>query len=70
MNDLESNKKETIIRARTCMLCKEYVEINPRDPNNQKLIYLFEKKHISHNFLITRAIREINEVYTCIKKVD
>lgn len=70
MNDLESNKKEIITRVRICMQCKEYVEINHRDPNNQKLVYLFEKKHMRHNFLITRDINDIKEDFICIKKIN
>ena len=51
------------------MKCKEYVEINPQDPNNQQIVYLFEKKHIGHGFLITQDINDIKDEYTHIEKV-
>ena len=51
------------------MKCKEYVEITPQDPNNQQLVYLFEKKHMGHNSLITRDIKDIKNEYTRIEKV-
>lgn len=47
--------------VRACILkCKEYVIINPTDPNNQKLIGLFEAKHSGHP-IITIALSEVKE---------
>ena len=35
--------------GKACILkCNEYIIINPSDPNNQKLIKLFEAKHLGH----------------------
>ena len=47
--------------VRACILkCKEYVIINPTDPNNQRLIRLFEAKHSGHP-IITIALSEVKE---------
>jgi len=47
--------------VRACILkCKEYVIINPTDPNNQRLIRLFEAKHSGHP-IITITLSEVKE---------
>ena len=51
-----SNRK---IMVRACILkCKEYIVIDPTDPNNQRLISLFEAKHFEHP-IITIALSEV-----------
>ena len=48
----------SIMRARACIRCKEYIVIHPNNPVNQNKIELFEKKHHLHT-LITVDIDEI-----------
>ena len=57
-NQLKIMGNRTIM-VRACILkCKEYVIIDPTDPNNQKLISLFEAKHSGHP-VITIALSEV-----------
>ncbi len=62
------------IMVRACVLqCKEYVIIDPIDPNNQDLIKMFEMKHFGHP-LATIPLSEVegycknveNELFTSI----
>lgn len=49
------------IMVRACILeCKEYVIIDPTDPNNQKLIRLFETKHLGHP-IVTIPLPEVED---------
>jgi len=69
MDNFDLSNKIPLIRVRACMQCKEYVEINPGDPESQKLIYFFEKKHRTHDFLITKDLEDVKEDFICIKRV-
>ena len=51
----------SFVRVRACILrCKEYVIISPNDPNNQKLIKLFEGKHRGHA-IVSVALSEVKD---------
>ncbi len=50
------------IRARACIKCREYVKIQPDDPENQELIKSFEGNHKRHT-LITLDIDEVKDQY-------
>ena len=56
----------SIMRARACIRCKEYIVIHPNNPVNQNKIELFEKKHHLHT-LITVDIDEIKDQYQIFK---
>ena len=51
-----------ITRARACIKCREYVIIEPNDPENQELIKIFEGNHRGHN-LVALDINEVKEQY-------
>ena len=58
-----SNRK---IMVRACILkCKEYIVIDPTNPNNQNLIGLFEAKHFKHPIITI----ELSEVESYCKNV-
>ena len=52
--------------ARACIKCKEYVIVQPNDPENQRVIKQFEKQHSGHN-LITLELEEIKDSYRNIE---
>ncbi len=55
------------IMVRACVVkCKEYVIIDPIDPNNQRLISLFEAKHFEHPILTI----SLPEVESSCKNVE
>lgn len=57
-NQLKIMSNRTIM-VRACILkCKEYIVIDSTNPNNQRLISLFEAKHFEHP-IITIALSEV-----------
>ena len=50
------------MRARACIKCRQYVEVDPVDPVNQNLIKTFEGQHRGHT-LITLDIDEVKSRY-------
>ena len=50
------------IRARACIKCQEYVNIEPDDPKNQEIIKHFEGNHRGHT-LITLDLDELKGQY-------
>ncbi|MBD3197016.1 MAG: hypothetical protein GF317_18325 [Candidatus Lokiarchaeota archaeon] len=50
------------MRARSCIKCREYVLIEPSNPNNIEIINKFEKEHRGHT-LITSNFEEIKGSY-------
>ena len=57
-NQLKIMSNKTIM-VRACIVkCKEYVIIDPTDPNNQRLIRLFEAKHSKHP-IVTIPLSEV-----------
>jgi len=57
------------LRSRACIRCKKYVIIQPNDPNNQKLIKMFESNHQGHN-LVTLDLNEVKGIYEKIESVE
>jgi len=55
------------IIVRACHKCREYVHINPADPNNQQLIKIFESDHAGHP-IVSVALSEIKDYYENVGK--
>ena len=56
----------SVLRARACIKCKEYIVIHPNNPINQTQINIFEKSHHLHT-LITVNLDEVKETYKLFK---
>ncbi len=52
----------SFIMVRACHRCKEYVQIDSADPNNQILIKIFEGNHIGHT-IVSVSLSEVKESY-------
>ena len=53
--------------VRACYDCKEYMPIDPADPNNQKLIKIFESNHKGH-VVISLSLSEVEKKYKNVEK--
>ena len=62
-----SNNLEGFTMVRACHGCKEYVPIDPVDPNNQKLIKIFESNHKEH-MVVSLSLSEVEENYKNVEK--
>ena len=56
----------SIVRARACIKCKEYIVVHPNNPINQTQINIFEKSHHLHT-LITVNLDEVKDTYKSFK---
>jgi hypothetical protein len=56
----------SVVRARACIKCKEYIVIHPNNPINQTQINVFEKSHHLHT-LITVNLDEVKDSYKSFK---
>ena len=56
----------SILRARACIKCKEYIVVHPNNPINQTQINIFEKSHHLHT-LITVNLDEVKDTYKLFK---
>jgi len=57
----------SFIIVRACHKCREYVQINPADPNNQRLIRIFESDHAGHP-IVSVALSEVKDYYENVGK--
>jgi len=55
------------IIVRACHKCREYVHINPVDPNNQRLIKIFESNHAGHP-IVSVNLSEVKDYYENVEK--
>ena len=58
-------ERSTMVRA--CHRCKEYVLIDPADPNNQNLIKIFESNHKRHT-IVSLSLSEVIENYKNVEE--
>ena len=62
---VSSDMSFTMVRA--CHRCRCYVMIDPANPNNQRLIKIFESNHEGHT-IVSVSISEVKDYYENVEK--